>query len=800
MKRRYTYIGALIGLMLCLASMVQAKTTRIGMVYDGASPQCEKIKTLLFNEIQSLIQGGHTVSFPVRAQISGHWNLKKINGALDRLMASPEVDMVLVLGEVASHEACRRSSFPKPVFAVHMADSQSQDLASPKGTSGTANLNYINTLFDIDRDLRSFQRIASFSRVTFVVDEFIYHSTPRLETLTRRLARDFSMEVTVITAKTSAQDLLSRIPHETEAVFLASVPRLSDKELNKLAQGLIARSLPSFALMGRPCVEQGILAQATSQDHLVHVARHLAAGVREVLDGADPGTLPTLFAPGGKLTINMATARAIHVYPDWDLLIKAELINEAATAMESNAPMRRLNIRTAVQEALSANLDLAAAHRSVDAGAARVSQARSSLLPQITLNTRVGVVDDDRAQAYAGTLPEREWTGGIQVSQLIYSDKAWAGFEIEKHLQVSREQGRDAVRLNILQSSASAYLNVLRAKTIEKIQAENLKLTRKNLERARVRVEIGAGGPEEVFRWESQIAHSRRNVLSAQSVTLDAVTAMNDILNRPLSEVFSQEEIDFSDPLGILPDQRLMKFMNNAMALDLLKKFLVVEGRRDSPELKELTAALAAQGRTLTRSKRAFWSPTISLYGDLSESFAKEGEGSDYPSYRDDTDWSAGVEVSLPLYSGGKKSADLKQAREELSQLEYEYKSTANRIEKQVLNAVHLLRASYPGIRLSRDAADAAGRNLELVTDAYVRGIKSIIDLIDAQNQYLVADQQAANAVYDFLIDIMTMQRSIGNFVLFATPEKLDGWMERLQQFMTNMGYPGSGPEKEQNG
>jgi len=27
-------------------------------------------------------------------------------------------------------------------------------------------------------------------------------------------------------------------------------------------------------------------------------------------------------------------------------------------------------------------------------------------------------------------------------------------------------------------------------------------------------------------------------------------------------------------------------------------------------------------------------------------------------------------------------------------------------------------------------------------------------------------------------------------------PEKLDGWMERLQQYMTNAGYSGSGPEK----
>jgi outer membrane protein TolC len=79
-------------------------------------------------------------------------------------------------------------------------------------------------------------------------------------------------------------------------------------------------------------------------------------------------------------------------------------------------------------------------------------------------------------------------------------------------------------------------------------------------------------------------------------------------------------------------------------------------------------------------------------------------------------------------------------------------------------------------------ARDAARRNLTLVTDAYVRGIKSIIDLIDAQNQALVANQQAANAVYDFLIDLMDVQRSAGSFFLFAPQEERDGWLERLER------------------
>ena len=54
-----------------------------------------------------------------------------------------------------------------------------------------------------------------------------------------------------------------------------------------------------------------------------------------------------------------------------------------------------------------------------------------------------------------------------------------------------------------------------------------------------------------------------------------------------------------------------------------------------------------------------------------------------------------------------------------------------------------------------RAAAEAANRNLELVTDAYQRGTFDIVRVIDAQNQAVTNDLAAANAVYDYLIDVL---------------------------------------------
>ncbi len=769
-----------------------AKTIRIGIVSDGMSqrfPQhFQGVIGLVKDEILNITRGEHQVIFPEKFQISGNYDLKKINQALDKTLASSQVDLVLTLGEVSSNEVCQRRKLAKPVIAANIIDAQTQKLPSEKGTSGVVNLNYINTFSDFDRSFQAFLDIAPFSRVALVADGFMIRSIPQLNSLGRRLANEFSLDVKVVQAETH-QPVLEQIPQETDAVFILQLPRLSEGEFQKLVDGLITRRLPSFSFRGRRDVEKGLLTSIIPEENTQHVARSIAINVQELLDGKKAKDLQTTFALGEKLSINMATARAIGVYPGWSILTEADLINE-----DDDRIIRTLNIHQAVAEAMSANPDLAVANRQVQAGIQRVQQAKSVLLPQVGLGTQASVIDDDRAAASMGAMPENQWTGSITATQLIYSDKAWANYEVEKYGQVSREQGRNAVELDIIQAASITYLDVLKAKNIERIQKNNLKLTRKNLERAQIRVSIGAAGPEEVYRWESQIADSRRLVLTAESISLDAISAVNRILNRPMREMFVAEEKDYEEPLSILPDRHMLTYMDNPHELGILRDFLVQEGLDISPELQQLDAAISAQDRRINLAKREFWLPSVSLFGDVTETFDKSGAGSSPPSLglnipgKDDTDWTAGVMVSLPLYSGGGKSATLKRSREELSGLKYQRRATANSIETLVLNAVYLIRVSYPSIRLTADAADAAKRNLVLVTDSYVRGIKSIIDLIDAQNSSLVSDQQASNASYNFLIDLMRVQRSMGQFFLFAQEEERQAFMEKLDQFMATRG------------
>ncbi len=70
------------------------------------------------------------------------------------------------------------------------------------------------------------------------------------------------------------------------------------------------------------------------------------------------------------------------------------------------------------------------------------------------------------------------------------------------------------------------------------------------------------------------------------------------------------------------------------------------------------------------------------------------------------------------------------------------------------------------------------------MTDSYVQGIKNIIDLLDAQNQYLNAKLDAANAVYNFLIDFMGVQRAMGEFVIFLPGPAREQWLATLKEIL----------------
>ena len=140
------------------------------------------------------------------------------------------------------------------------------------------------------------------------------------------------------------------------------------------------------------------------------------------------------------------------------------------------------------------------------------------------------------------------------------------------------------------------------------------------------------------------------------------------------------------------------------------------------------------------------------------------------------------------MFIGGSKEATETKATEDLRRLRLEREATVGRVEERIRSSMFRAAASFPGIRLSREAAEAAKKNLELVVDQYSRGAVDIIKLLNSQNAALNATESSANAVFEFLIDLMGIQRSVGKFDYFLYEEDRTAWFERLRNYFEKAG------------
>ncbi len=500
----------------------------------------------------------------------------------------------------------------------------------------------------------------------------------------------------------------------------------------------------------------------------------------------------------------MATARAISFYPSFSVLAEAEVINEELGVVD-----RHLTLAGVIHEAMEVNLDLQASNRKVAGGEQEIRRARAMLLPQVDVSATGLSIDSDRAAASFGTQPERTLSAGTSVSQLLYSERALANVDIQKMVQLARELERETLRLDIALEAAVAYLNVLRAKALERIEKDNLRVTRTNRELARVRKEIGLGSPAEEYRWESLLSISSKAVLDATANRQLAERQLNRSLDRPLEEPFATAETDVFDPALCTAGGRIFDFTDNPLAFKVFRDFMTMEALDNSPELKAMDEAIATQERALKSARRAFWSPTVAIKAALEHRLAAGGAGIEgldmsflslpieFPQ-PNKTNWNIALSASLPIFSGGAMRADLTQAYEELGRLRTERRAIADRIAQRVRTAIQLGGASYTAIGLSQKAAEAARNNLELVTDAYSRGVVSIVELLDAQNADLVAGQAEATAVYNFLTNVLKFERAYGRFFALMSDEEKEALFKRLKGFFKEAGVADS--IKPQNG
>ena len=725
----------------------------VAVIYDGSEDRLAGQRRTYVDELLALTEN----EFDVRIQAyRGEWTQESIEAAFTAAYENPEIDMVLVTGFIASQLGTQRTEYPKPTFLPLILDPGLLMKPPSEGKSGIPNLSYLLIYANFGDDLDSIAELVDVDKVALLIDVELFDAIPQLRVSANAICEERGIELVPITHDGVDHKLAERVPEGTDAIFVSGLPRMPKGAFLSFVEAINERGLASYSFVGTEDVEAGLLMTSSETRDLERQARLNALNMQAVMLGERPEDQTVL-------AINMETARQIGVSPSFDILGVATLLNERPAVTGDEYGLLEI-ARLAIQQ----NQDLASQAFATEAGAKDITSARADLLPQLDLSTSYNTRKKSPV-VESGLFAERSTDAALGLQQVIYADPLAANLVIQRQLQASREASLSEFRLDIVQAATTAYYTVLNANSQLGVQVNNLAVTRRNLELARDRVELGTSSSSDVYRWEAEEARAQIRVIDARTAVDQAWNQLNRLLNLPLEQRLPLKEAMRGDPFVISLEEWNTMVTSPADYANFAA-FAVARGVSRAPEIMQIDAQLAAKERELVSRKRETWLPQFSVGGQLSSNLNQSGAGAGPSAGQDLEDWSVGVQATLPLFSGGSRRADISRASLEVMQLRALRASAAEKVEERIRLQLHAAYADYPRIDLSITAANAARRNYELVADAYARGAVTIIELLDAQDASLTADAAAADSLYRFLITIMALQRATGGFDFLLGP------------------------------
>ncbi|MBW2316296.1 MAG: TolC family protein [Deltaproteobacteria bacterium] len=435
-----------------------------------------------------------------------------------------------------------------------------------------------------------------------------------------------------------------------------------------------------------------------------------------------------------------------------------------------------LSLAEAVRQTLAANLELATERQALAAVREDIGLARSSLLPRADFGARAEHLDTRRTGP-AGDRNIDSFLVGAQLTQSVYDEDSWAGFTSQKFVYQSQVQEYEAFQLGIVQQAATAFLDHDRAQETALIQLSNRELTRKNVETSRARIAAGWSSEREVLRWESQLAQNDAQVRAARVAILQSQYALNRLRSRPPETLLPTAATTIGEYGFVYARTRITDALVVPDQDRRMRDFLVRLGLRRSPDLAGLDASIAAAERQWTASRRAFYVPSLD-FGAGVDDLSNDASGTNV----DGREWFIEGVLRFPIFEGGAKVARFEQTRAILASLRTERRATAQAVEETIRSSFAQATGSFDTVGFARRSAEAAQRNYELVNAAYVLGVASILDLLDAQEQQLAAELARVDANYDFLQDLIDAEQALSFYAFLVAPTEVEPLLDALEQ------------------
>ncbi|MEM6514795.1 MAG: TolC family protein [Bacteroidota bacterium] len=770
------YFTLIIGVFAFCLTFGQNKEYKIGLLLDKSTSETDSLLTDLEKEIKAVVGEDANLYFPDNYRLNNNFNATLAFTNYQNLIES-DVDIIIAFGLVNNLVISKLGKHDKPT--IIFGNSNLELSLDENAEQNSANLFTITFPLSYEEDLVTLKDLANPKKVGVLIETALLENF-QIPELFENLGDRLGFETEVIPFEN-----LSDIPSKLEtidAVYLAGGFYLNQEEVKQLAEILINQKIPSITANTIANVENGILASNHDQSEIYQSFRKIALTVEAIVNGEAEISQVTKIEAKSRLSINYNTARKIGLPLKYSLIATTSFIGKPEE-IESENTYSLLDI---LKQVIDENLILKTIEKDVELAEKDFKIAQSDYLPNVLANAGATYVDPQLAKVSNGQNPEVSGTGNISLDQNIFSEAINANISIQRSLQSAQKENFNAETLNTVFDAATAYFTALILKTNLSIQNQNLELTKSNLRIAEENYQAGQAGKSDVLRFRSEMAQNTQQVVEAINQLEQSFFTLNQLLNNPINLKIDVQEAELKQ--GVFENynyDQLGQFLDNPTLKNSFVKFLISEAKANAPELKSIAYNL----EVAERSKRLFGAgrflPNIGLRGQYSQEFFRSGEGTQFPPTLafPDNFYTVGLNISIPIFNQNKQNLNQQIAIVQTEQLEFSRENIELLLEKNINDAVLELINQISNIKISKVFEETAREALDLTQTSYANGAVNIVQLLDAQNNFLIAQQASANATYNYLQRAIQLERALGVFFLLQNETEREAFVERFLEF-----------------
>lgn len=355
-------------------------------------------------------------------------------------------------------------------------------------------------------------------------------------------------------------------------------------------------------------------------------------------------------------------------------------------------------------------------------------------LNQLTSSTKFPTIQNVSEQF----LPNNFYDTRIRTTMPLYNPALRAQEEISNQGVRLKQNEVEQYKRELVLDVKLAYYRYLSATGALNIYTAALETVMQNVKLNRSLLANGKGLPAYVSRAESEASAVQNQLRSAQNEQQNAMAYFNFLSNKPLDQPIPGYSV--SEPDSLL--QEVSVTITEADAREELLSLKILQNMNE-------------QVQKLDRSFRV---PRVSAFADIGS------QGFDFRFNDQTLFYFAGLQVSFPIFNGGRNLNKINQTKLDGESLALQAEQTRRQLVLAITVSRNNVLTAYNGYHTALKQTEAARQYFKLIQRGYSEGINNFLEFLDSRSQLTRSEVQLNISKYQFASSIADYERQTSSY------------------------------------